>query len=297
VQTLFSATGPGNVDKIILDFAWNDYPNNRPLPQESVLTFTIDGGSPMAVPVGMFMFTDGYVTVDAADATNDVFISKNLGVMTAQQGALGGFRRINIPYHSSITVTLTIANPSSPAGTNLILYSNFDYYPGAAPAGRYPATQNVFHMVCNDWATSTIAPSAVLNMLPSISGTGQLDSIFFVSSAPGGSGIVPNWLEPTPIVIADGSDTYVANGCEDFFFNNFYGSQFHARCDEGGIGRYFTSGSADGTTLYWTGYRFFRDSPLLFNSTLSAYWQNLPATGFGAYATKVGSLVIYYTES
>src|SRR6202012_4560321 len=103
-----------------------------------------------------------------------------------------------------------------------------------------------------------IAPNTTLNMLPAISGTGEVESLYFVSEAPGPA--VPGWLEIAPQLTVDGS-TYQYGGCEDFFGNQFYGDQWHGRADEYGIARYFTSGAPDNTT-YWTGYRYFRETPL-----------------------------------
>jgi hypothetical protein len=147
-------------------------------------------------------------------------------------------------------------------------------------------------MVTNDWATSTIAANATLPILPSISGAGELESIYFVSSAPGS--VAPNWLEMPPTVIADAS-AYTYGGTEDFFGNQYYGAQLHLRTDEYGIARYYSSGSPDNTT-YWTAYRYFRESPMIFNTSLSASWSN-DTSSTGNVATRVGSLAVYYTES
>ena len=81
-------------------------------------------------------------------------------------------------------------------------------------------------------------------------------------------------------------------GTEDFFGNQFYGNQFHGRTDEYGIARYFSSGVPDNTT-YWSGYRYFRESPMIFNNSLAMTWSN-PSAGSGP-AAKVGSLGVYYT--
>ena len=139
--------------------------------------------------------------------------------------------------------------------------------------------------------SSAIPPGATLTMLPEASGPGELESIYFVSSAPGPT--EPSWLEIAPVLAVDGT-TFRFLGCEDFFGNQFYGDQFHGRTDEYGIARYFSSGAPDNTT-YWSGYRYFRESPMLFNNSLGITWLNayVPAQA----ATRVGSLVVYYTEN
>jgi hypothetical protein len=170
-----------------------------------------------------------------------------------------------------------------------VYYSQVEYYAGTAPAGRFPATRNVFHMAVNNLAA--LAPNTTLSLLPAVSGAGELESIYFVSNAPGA--VEPHWLEVNPILTVDGTN-FQYGGTEDFFGNQFYGDQFHARTDEYGIARYFSSGAPDNTT-YWSGYRYFRASPLIFNASLAAQWTNTD-TGDGP-AAEVGSLAVYYTQN
>jgi hypothetical protein len=233
------------------------------------------------------MLWDGYQTLDGASSTSDLFATKYLSVTagtSAGNNTIAGSRRIYIKYNSSITISLTM-----PAGMNGTVYTQVDYYSGAAPVGRYPATRNVFHMVANDLAASTT--NQYLEILPAISGVGELESLYLVTTAPGA--VEPHWLELPPWVVVDGT-SYFYGGAEDFFGNQFYGDQFHGRTDEYGIARYYQSGAPDSTT-YWSGYRYFRDTPLVFNSTLSARWQN--ANDPTLTAAKAGSLVVYYTEN
>ena len=110
-------------------------------------------------------------------------------------------------------------------------------------------------------------------------------------SAPGQ--VEPHWLEMNPDIAVDGSD-YRYGGTEDFFGNQFYGDQFHGRADEYGIARYYKSNPPDNTT-YWTAYRYFRESPMMFNTSLGMTWQN-PSAGNGP-ATRVGTLAVYYTTN
>lgn len=286
--TLFSATGAGNIERIQLAAAYNTgSPQTSALAANTVLTITVDGQT-YTCPLGMFMLWYGYTTSDGTPATSDLFLSKYLGITSGTSLSnenIAGYRRIYIKYNTGINISITV--PAT--GTNEVVWSQVEYYPGVAPAGRYPATRNVFHMMVNDWATSSMAMNQTLAILPPVTGAGELESIYFVSSAPGP--VEPHWLEQNPIITVDGTD-FRYGGTEDFFGNQFYGDQFHGRADEYGIARYFSSGSPDNTT-YWTAYRYFRESPMIFNQSLGMTWQNA-YEGNGP-ATKVGSLAVYYT--
>jgi hypothetical protein len=289
--TLFSATGAGNIERIQLAMTYSDgSPTMQQVAADAVITIAVDGAS-YSAPLGMFLLWYGYTTSDGASATGDLFDTKYLGITSGTSSGNAtnsGYRRIYIKYNSSISISVKLASH-----TNVILYSQVEYYPGVAPVGRYPATRNVFHMVTYDWATSTIQPSAVQTILATVSGPGELESIYFVSSAPGPT--EPGWLEAAPYLTIDGTP-FRYGGTEDFFGNQFYGDQFHARTDEYGIARYFSSGAPDSTT-YWSGYRYFKDTPLIFQSTLGMIWQNQPSGGGSTAATKVGTLAVYYTEN
>ena len=285
--TLFSATGPGNVERIQLAAGYNDgSPTGANLGAETVITMVVDGTTYTA-PLGMFLLWDGYATSDGAPATSDLFVTKYLGITSAtslSNETISGYRRIFIKYNSSIRISIT-----NPPPNPIIWYSQVEYYAGTAPAGRYPETRNVFHMVVNDWESSAVAPLQTVAVLPTVTGAGELESIYFVSSAPGPT--EPGWLEMPPTIAVDGT-AFVFGGTEDFFGNQFYGDQFQGRTDEYGIARYFSSGAPDSTT-YWTAYRYFRESPMVFNSSLGMTWQNAGAGSLPA--TRVGSLAVYYT--
>ncbi|HUD23734.1 MAG TPA: DUF2961 domain-containing protein [Acidobacteriaceae bacterium] len=282
--TLFAATGPGNVERIQLAGGYSAG-SPTPIAANTLLTIAVDGRS-YSCTLGMFLLWNGYSTSDGAEATGDLFLSKYLGIANGTTDSVSGYRRVYIKYNSSIQISITV-----PPGPGVVWWSQVDYYPGIAPAGRYTATRNVFHMVANDWASSNLAAGQVLTVLPTVSGPGELESIYFVSSAPGQ--VEPTWLEMNPDIAVDGSD-YRYGGTEDFFGNQFYGDQFHGRADEYGIARYYKSSAPDNTT-YWTAYRYFRESPMLFNTSLGMTWQNA-AAGSGP-ATRVGTLAVYYTTN
>jgi hypothetical protein len=289
--TLFSANGAGSVERIQLAVTYNNGGTTiAPIGASSVITIAVDGKT-YTCPLGMFLLWDGYSTTDGTQATSDLFLTKYIGITNATSASnqiLAGYRRIYIRYNSSISIS--VGTPPS-ATTTMSFYSQVEYYPGAPAAGLHPATRNVFHMVANDWATSSVAPSAWVTLLPAVTGPGELESVYFVSSAPGPAW--PGWLEIAPDLSVDGAD-FRYGGCEDFFGNQFYGTEYHGRADEYGIARYFTSGAPDNTT-YWSAYRYFRESSMLFNNSLGIVWQNA-GTGSGP-ATRVGSLVVYYTEN
>jgi hypothetical protein len=287
--TLLSATGAGNVERIQFAMMYNDgNPTAANLGAQTIITIAVDGNT-YSCTLGMFLLWNGYATSDGVPATSDLFLTKYLGITNATSASneiIGGYRRIYIKYNSSIDISVKM--PSAFGGG---IWSQVDYYPGVAPAGRYTATRNVFHMVVNDWASSTIAANQVLTVIPTVSGPGELESIYFVSSSPGQ--VEPGWLEQNPDIKVDGTD-YRYGGTEDFFGNQFYADQFHGRTDEYGIARYYKSNPPDNTT-YWTAYRYFRESPMLFNTSLGMIWQN--GSGVGGAATQVGTLAVYYTTN
>ena len=298
---ILTATGPGNVARIQIAAGWG-YVTPVDVAQRLIITIVVDGQTYTA-PLGMFMLWDGWSTLGGAvgpstatsNQTASFFSTKYLGIAVAGQTQMGGDRRINIPYQSSISIT--ISSPSDNA-TSAFVYSQVEYYSGAAPAGLYPATQNVFHMVTNDWRTSSIVPDQVTTFFPSTTGiTGELESIYFVSSAAGAIYGATNWLELAPVIAFDGN-TFTYRGCEDFFGTQFYGQNGLTRGDECGQAIAFQGqnlGTSDAVT-YWTGYRYFKEAPLRFNSSLWINWQNIDPA-YGNPATKVGSCVVYYTES
>ena len=279
--TLFSAIGPGNVERIQIAAS---YSSDTPVASQAVITIAVDGQT-YSAPLGLFMLWDGYQADDHVPGTKDLFVTKYLGVTAATSVSneiVAGYRRIYIKYNTSINISVTV-----PPGPNIVWWTQVEYYPGIAPTGRYPATRNVFHMVTNPWAR--LGPNQTLQVLPAVSGAGELESIYFVSSAPGN--VEPTWLEQNPQIWVDGTEFWYG-GTEDFFGNQFYGDQFQGRADEYGIARDYQSAEPDYTT-YWTAYRYFRESPMVFNQSLGMTWQNAP-TGAGP-AANVGTLAVYYT--
>jgi len=223
-------------------------------------------------------------------ATSNLFATKYLGITSATSQSnetISGYRRIYIRYNSSISISIAVPAAGSSGPGNIVWWTQVEYYPGAAPAGRYPATRNVFHMAVNEWGA--IAAGQTVAVLPAAAGAGELESIYFVSSAPGK--VEPQWLEQNPHIAVDGTDFWYG-GTEDFFGNQFYGDQWQGRADEYGIARDYQSAAPDNTT-YWSGYRYFRESAMVFNNSIGMTWQNAGA-GAGP-AAQLGTLAVYYT--
>jgi len=288
--TLFSATGPGNVERIQIAAGYNSgSPAQSPIAANTLLTIAVDGQTYTAT-LGMFLLWNGYTTSDGVAATSDLFVTKFLGITSAtslSNETISGYRRIYIKYNTSINISITVPAAGNSGPGNIVWWTQVEYYPGVAPAGRYPATRNVFHMVVHDWGP--IAPSQTLTVLPAVAGAGELESIYLVSSAPGN--VEPQWLEANPILTVDGTEFHYG-GTEDFFGNQFYGDQWQGRADEYGIARDYKSAAPDNTT-YWSGYRYFRESPMVFNNSLGMTWSNVASDG--GPAVQLGTLAVYYT--
>ncbi len=289
--TLFSATGPGNVERIQIAASYNSgSPSQWPIAANTMLTIAVDGQT-YNCTLGMFLLWNGYTASDGVSATKDLFLTKYLGITNASSTSnqyIAGYRRIYIKYNSSINISITVPPASGTYGPgNVVWWTQVEYYPGAAPAGRYPATRNVFHMAVNDWGP--IAPSQTLTVLPAVTGAGELESIYFVSSAPGN--VEPQWLEANPTIAVDGTQ-FRFGGTEDFFGNQFYADQWQGRADEYGVARDYHSAAPDNMT-YWTAYRYFRESPMIFSNSIGMTWGNAGVEA--GPATQVGTLAVYYT--
>ena len=233
--TLFSATGPGNVERIQIAAGYNSgSPAQAPIAANTLITIAVDGKS-YSCSLGMFLLWNGYTTSDGVAATSNLFATKYLGITSATSQSnetISGYRRIYIRYNSSISISIAV---------------------------------------------------------PAAAGAGELESIYFVSSAPGK--VEPQWLEQNPHIAVDGTDFWYG-GTEDFFGNQFYGDQWQGRADEYGIARDYQSAAPDNTT-YWSGYRYFRESAMVFNNSIGMTWQNAGA-GAGP-AAQLGTLAVYYT--
>ena len=126
---------------------------------------------------------------------------------------------------------------------------------------------------------------------------GLLDSItlfIYASGSPAG----PYWLEGHPTVTIDGNLGPIQYGTEDFFGSNFYFANA-THSDEWGSG--YIGKNVAGTAYYTGMYRYFRDHPCFFNTSIAFQNENghageLPSGGT-TYAINYSSLVIWYTTN
>ncbi len=307
---IFTGTGAGSVESIQFacigdNASW----------QDSTITIAVDGQSYTA-PLGIFFLSYGMgdMTPNAS-----VFMTKHLGVTfastvstpttyplhtntsatptgyEANNPQFGGFRKIYIPYKSSLTITYHSASTAQ-----AYIFTQVQWYQGAAPANLYPATRSVFHMYTSP-ALGSLAAYGTATWLPTVTGPGELESIhFFALGIPAGSepkyGGLPTWLEGDPTLTVDGT-TYQYGGTEDFFGSQFYATGFVPHADEYGFA---ALGSSISNSNTYTGmYRYFDQYPMRFNSSLGITWANGQANeGAGPPPTiKFTSMVVYYTAS
>ena len=278
--TLFSANGPGSVERIQFA-AIGDV-----LAQEnSEITITVDGVSYSAT-TGLFFLNQWQS--DGGLAAGNLFATKNLANTYSQVNGnpvngMGTYRKIYIPYYRSITITYTNASAASAS-----LYTQVDYYSGKPPAGLHPSTQTYFHM--HTYPFTSLAQFNRITFLPSVSGPGQLDSIFLLAS---GVASAPQWLEANPSLNIDGVP-YTYGGTEDFFGGQYYFVELPVHTDEFGVSRF---GPGSNGVFYTDMYRYFRDSPVVFQSSLSFTWAN-GQKGEGTPPTiKTAANIVYYTET
>jgi hypothetical protein len=278
--TLFSATGAGSVERVQLAVI-----GDVPAQENSAITITVDGVS-YAATTGVFFLNQWQS--DGGLAAGDLFATKNIANTFSQVNGnpvngMGTYRKIYIPYYRSISITYTNASSASAA-----LYSQVDYYAGAAPTGLHPATQNYFHMYT--YPLTSLAQFSRITLLPSVAGPGQLDSIFLLTAGIAGS---PQWLEANPSLNID-DVPYAYGGTEDFFGGQYYFVELPVRTDEFGVARL---GPGSHGNFYTTMYRYFRDYPVVFHSSLSFNWAN-GQRGQGTPPTiNAAANIVYYTQS
>lgn len=278
--TLFSANGAGSVERI--QFAAIGDAMGQ---ENSVITIIVDGVSYSAT-TGVFFLNQWQS--DGGLAAGNLFATRNLANTYSQVNGnpvngMGAYRKIYIPYYRSISITCTNASPARVA-----LYTQVDYYAGKPPAGLHPATQTYFHMYT--FPFTSLAQFERITFLPSVTGPGQLDSIFVLAS---GLAPSPQWLEANPNLDIDGVP-YSYGGTEDFFGGQYYFVELLVHTDEFGVARL---GMGSNGVYYTAMYRYFHDSPVIFNSSLSFTWAN-GQKGEGTPPTiRAAANIVYYTET
>lgn len=250
---------------------------------DSLITITVDGTIVMAAPVGLVFATYGQQASFGAQP----FLNENLGMTHYQPKTnMGGFRKLFIPFATSIRIQYTNGGASAVA-----VYSQAQYYVGAVPTGLMPASYSTFHAV---YVPLTAVAAYASQTLLSVSGSGQLDSIqqFIL-----GANTAPYWLEGNPTLTIDGSaQSY--GGTEDFYGGQYYWNQLINRTKDWGV---TSLGLNSFDSNYYTGmYRFFGSAnPIVFGSTLTYVWingqVNQPAGGPNPGTVQSAALIIWYS--
>ena len=297
--TLLSVTGPGTLERIqYASSITSGGSNANSLGSDSILTIVADGVTVLNCSSGIFFNSYGY---DGGNSNyqgvtaSQFFATKNMG-MTYYVDAqyYGAWRAVFVQFSSSLTVTVT--NSGTATGQ---IYTGVYYRLGTPPVGLYNPRYNKMHSLYTAFTSVAATVGTVYTPLPTQTPgyPGLLDSITLFIYA-GGSPSGPYWLEGHPTVTVDGSAGPLQYGTEDFFGSNFYFANA-THSDEWGSG--YIGKNVAGTAYYTGMYRYFRDHPCFFNTSIAFQNENghageLPSGGT-TYAINYSSLVIWYTTN
>lgn len=277
-QTIASLTGAGNIEGMQIAFYYGDADTGI---FDSTVSITVDGGTPVVVPMGIFFLNYGAITADYKFRTDDLAVTRN----NAAQTEFGGYRRIFIPFVTSCLLQVT--NNSSMAGS-MVLYTQIQHRSGAIPVNKTGTRRVTWHAVVVPVST-TITQFASLKLLD-ISGFGMIESIHIFEY---GQDTVPGWMEGDPTLVIDGVTT-AWGGQEDFF-----GTQFYGVGDVGGVSaswgipmnRVFNS------TYFGTGmFRRFVKDPLCFDATATFTIYNGESGQSTPPTVNCAAMIEYYTS-
>ena len=228
--------------------------------------------------VGTFFLLHGIPTPPFA-------FSDNFAITEYQDGLIGAYRRIMIPYQNGITIS--IINSSTTLGAQI--FSQVYFYSGTPGANVTGTRRKVFRMATTPF--TTIAQFAPIDLI-NVTGRGQIEGIHFFAFQ-GGNG-PPGWLEGDVTWTVDGALAGNAGGTEDFFGGQFYWGQLRFGTDSWGVmklgsfaGAYFATGM----------YRLFNKDPMLFDSAYKLTWHNGQVNqGVAPGNTLISSIVFYYLD-
>lgn len=259
--------GPGSVESIQLAVSAVGNATGQEkskVNNDSLLKLTIDGVVVGTFDLGTFFLWHGL----GEQPSNSGWITDDFAVTMRGNAAAfggypeyscGGFRRIFIPYNSTLKWEL-INSSTSAAG---VIFTQVNYRTGTPPFTLTGTRRKRFFCAVTP-LTTTLATYASLDLI-NVSGRGQIEGIhvFMYAAAP-----EPSWLEGNPTLLIDGQ-TLSYGGMEDFFGSQYYGLQSLGLTTESwGIpqnGMFSTNNYAQ--RLWGTGmYRLFRKDPLIFNS-------------------------------
>ncbi|MDQ6677213.1 MAG: DUF2961 domain-containing protein [Acidobacteriota bacterium] len=194
--------------------------------------------------------------------TKPFSFSDNFAVTEYQDGVIGAYRRIMIPYSNGITISIINKSASTPAK----IFSQVYYYAGAPGPLVTGTRRKTFHMATIPF--TTIAQYAPVDLV-NITGRGQLEGVhFFAFQQTSGD---PTWLEGDVTWTADGVQMGNAGGTEDFFGGQYYWGQLQFATDSWGV----MKNGAFGGSYYATGmYRLFNKDPMVFDTAFKLTWHN-----------------------
>ncbi len=188
--------------------------------------------------------------------------SDNFAVTHYQNGEIGAYRRIMIPYSNGITIS--VINGSGTVGAQI--YSQVYFYSGTPGPNVTGSRKKKFHMATTPFVTvSQFQPIDLVNTV----GRGQVEGLhMFVFKQTSGD---PTWLEGDVTWTVDGVQMGNAGGTEDFFGGQYYWNQLQFGTDSWGV---MKNGLFAGA-YYATGmYRLFNKDPMIFDSSFKLTWHN-----------------------
>lgn len=277
--TLFSDTGPGNVESIQIAMAGCETDATY---FDTTVDITVDGVLRASIPMGLLFLYYGRGQLP--------FLSENLALTRVADPAtardMGGRRALYIPYQTSCLIELTNGGTGTPH-----IFSQVEYRNGAVPSGR----RQEFHAHVKSFG-SAVAAHATFTPLPEVTGRGVIDSLQVWAWA--SATTVTRWLEGTPTVAIDGYD-FQYGGTEDFFGIQYYGGDLangSARCTASRGIPMINLTAVDGT-YYTAMYRFLKDQ--IFDTSAAITMTNGQANQGGGSppSLNVTSLCIYYLDA
>jgi hypothetical protein len=273
-----SGSGAGNVECIQLGIINAD----QACQYTSTLNILVDGTSTGTCDTQTFFCNAG-----TQGTQLNTWQTDNLGVnvSSSNSSAFAAYRRIYIPFGSSIQIVFT----NGSAANSCNVFSQVNYRLGAVPVSAYPYSNRKlrFHMAVT--GTQSLTQYSSLSLM-SATATGLVDSITLLENSL--SVTRPYWLEGNPTLTMDGS-AYTYGGTEDFFGSNSYGTFIATPIS--------TSWGTPINRLYSTGYatgefRFFNKDPMIFNSTASVVFINGQSGESSAPGTiTISALVLWYS--
>jgi hypothetical protein len=214
--------------------------------------------------------TSGFFTLDFGQVHpfwggDNMSLSKTQGI---SQNCCGQRGNLEINAFTNLWVTITMTNTI--AGC---VFSDIVYAVGS-PTG--PPSHRVWH-----WFETNVTVSALTGVsLLNVTNSGEVRSVSFAGLNIGNGSPSLGFLEDSPTLVIDTTNSFLANGVEDFFHTTGYG-EGHSPISEnyGWIcpAVYFspfynTNWGSSSQSAGISAYRFFPHMP--FNSTYSLVWTN-----------------------